>query len=204
LAKNASSLRNFKKILSTFPLFQRFFSQGFAIPEQKVEGDLRISNVKDIWFFRVKCGNGSCVEAKDRKFPRSLVIPAQAGMTSFRGGFLCKIRSHTSHQRTRYLFEITRIYYKLSFVKNMKGESTMVTAFVLINVEKGQLPQVVKQLGSIEEVIEVYSVSGRYDLVAKIQVQEYEYMSEIATEKIHKVDGIANTETIMAFKVYKF
>jgi len=80
----------------------------------------------------------------------------------------------------------------------------MVTAFVLINVEKGQLPQVVKQLGSIEEVIEVYSVSGRYDLVAKIQVQEYEYMSEIATEKIHKVDGIANTETIMAFKVYKF
>jgi len=80
----------------------------------------------------------------------------------------------------------------------------MVTAFVLINVEKGQLPQVVKQLGSIEEVIEVYSVSGRYDLVAKIQVQEYEYMSEVATEKIHKVDGIANTETIMAFKVYKF
>ena len=79
----------------------------------------------------------------------------------------------------------------------------MVTAFVLINVEKGKLPQVVKQLGDIDEVIEVYSVSGRYDIVAKIQVQEYEYMSEVATEKIHKVDGIAATETIMAFKVHK-
>ena len=80
----------------------------------------------------------------------------------------------------------------------------MVTAFVLINVEKGKFPQVVKQLGNIEEVIEVYSVSGRYDIIAQIQVQEYEHMSEVATEKIHGIDGIASTETIMAFKVYKF
>ena len=79
----------------------------------------------------------------------------------------------------------------------------MVTAFVLINVEKGKLPQVVKQLGDIAEVIEVHSVSGRYDIVAKIQVQEYEYMSEVATEKIQGIDGIASTETIMAFKVHK-
>ena len=85
-----------------------------------------------------------------------------------------------------------------------REENDMVTALVLINAEKGKLPQVVRQLGEIDEVIEIYSVSGRYDIVAKVQVQEYEHMSEVATEKIQAVDGIAATETIMAFKVYKF
>jgi len=39
-------LSKFKKILSTFPLSQRVFSQGFALPEQKVGGDLRTLNVE--------------------------------------------------------------------------------------------------------------------------------------------------------------
>ena len=80
----------------------------------------------------------------------------------------------------------------------------MVTAFALINVLKGKLPQVVRQLGEIDEVVEIHSVSGRYDILAKVQVEEYEHMSEVATEKIHAIDGIASTETIMAFKMYKF
>jgi anthranilate phosphoribosyltransferase len=80
----------------------------------------------------------------------------------------------------------------------------MISAIVLINVQKGQLPQVVKQLGEIDEVIEIYSVAGRYDIVVKVQVEEYERMSEVVTEKLQAVEGIASTETLMAFKVYKF
>lgn len=80
----------------------------------------------------------------------------------------------------------------------------MITSFVLINVKKGKLPQVAKELGEIDEVIEIYSVSGRYDIVAKIQVQEYERMSEVATEKLQLIENITSTETLMAFKMYKF
>ncbi|MCD6505398.1 Lrp/AsnC ligand binding domain-containing protein [Candidatus Poribacteria bacterium] len=80
----------------------------------------------------------------------------------------------------------------------------MISAIVLINVQKGQLPRVVRQLGEIEEVTEIYSVAGRYDIVAKVQVEEYERMSEVVTEKLQAVEGIASTETLMAFKMYKF
>ena len=80
----------------------------------------------------------------------------------------------------------------------------MITAFVLINVKKGELPQVAKELGEIDEVVEVHSVSGKYDIITKIQVQEYERMSEVATEKLQLIDGITSTETLMAFKMYKF
>ena len=37
----------------------------------------------------------------------------------------------------------------------------MISAIVLINVQKGQLPRVVRQLGEIEEVTEIYSVAVR-------------------------------------------
>ena len=42
----------------------------------------------------------------------------------------------------------------------------MVTAFVLIDVERGRLADVADRLATTEGVAEVHSVAGRYDLVA--------------------------------------
>ena len=80
----------------------------------------------------------------------------------------------------------------------------MITALVLIKANKGMIPKVASQLGDMEEVMEVLSVTGEYDLVAKIQVREYESLSEIVTIKLQKTDGIVSTKTMMAFKTYKF
>ena len=80
----------------------------------------------------------------------------------------------------------------------------MVVALALIRVQKGSVADVAKSLGAISEVTEVYSVAGAYDLVAKIQVEEYERMAEVITGKLQQIDGIASTETLMAFHTYKF
>jgi len=80
----------------------------------------------------------------------------------------------------------------------------MIVALALIKVEKGEVAQVAKSLGDISEVTEVYSVAGPYDLVAKIQVEEYERMAEVITGKLQQVGGIRSTETLMAFHTYKF
>jgi anthranilate phosphoribosyltransferase len=80
----------------------------------------------------------------------------------------------------------------------------MISAIVLINVEKGSVPEVARQLGEIPEVTEIYSVAGPYDVVAKVQVEEYERMSEVITEKLQAVEGITSTETLMTFRMYKF
>jgi DNA-binding Lrp family transcriptional regulator len=53
------------------------------------------------------------------------------------------------------------------------------------------------------EVIEVYSIAGEYDLIAKVRVEEYERLAEIVTQKIQKIPGIERTKTLMAFKTYK-
>jgi len=46
----------------------------------------------------------------------------------------------------------------------------MVTAFVLIDVERGRLTEVADRLASTDGVAEVHSVAGRYDLVAIVRV----------------------------------
>ncbi|MCC6831148.1 MAG: Lrp/AsnC ligand binding domain-containing protein [Thermoleophilia bacterium] len=80
----------------------------------------------------------------------------------------------------------------------------MVTAIVLMNTEGGQVARIAREIGQIPDVTEVLSTAGAYDLVAKVQVQEYEHMSEVITERLQGVEGIVNTETLMAFHTYKF
>lgn len=80
----------------------------------------------------------------------------------------------------------------------------MITALVLFKVERGKIPRLANQLGAIEEVVEVLSITGEHDLMAKIQVRDYEMLSDIVTEKMQGIDSVLETRTMMAFKTYKF
>jgi len=57
-------------------------------------------------------------------------------------------------------------------------------------------------LAKIRQVAEVYSVSGEYDLVAIVRVQNYDDMAEVVPRRIAAVPGIARTHTLMTFQHY--
>ena len=78
----------------------------------------------------------------------------------------------------------------------------MVTGIALINVKHGQIQQVAEALVGIDGVSEVYSVSGDYDLVAIIRVQDNDGLAELMTDKLGHVAGIASTHTMLAFRSY--
>ncbi len=80
----------------------------------------------------------------------------------------------------------------------------MIRALVLMNIERGKVPVAAKQLAAMDEVVDVYSVAGGYDLVAIVQSQEYERLAEIVTEKLQTIDHVSSTTTLMAFRNYKF
>ncbi len=79
----------------------------------------------------------------------------------------------------------------------------MITALVLFKAEKGKIPKLATQLGAIDEVVEVLSITGEYDLMAKGQVRECEHLSDIGTEKMQKTEGVRGTPTMTTFKTYK-
>ena len=78
----------------------------------------------------------------------------------------------------------------------------MVTAVVLIETERGALKSVAERLAAIDGVAEVYSVAGRYDLVAIVRVPDNDTMAELVTSGVLAIDGIARTETLTAFRAY--
>ena len=60
----------------------------------------------------------------------------------------------------------------------------MVTAVVLIETERGALKSVAERLAAIDGVAEVYSVAGRYDLVAIVRVPDNDTMAELVTSGV--------------------
>ena len=78
----------------------------------------------------------------------------------------------------------------------------MITALVLLNVERSKVNTVAEALADIDGISEVYSVAGRYDLAVVIRVKDNEQMAELVTNHMLKVEGILKSETLIAFRVH--
>jgi DNA-binding Lrp family transcriptional regulator len=78
----------------------------------------------------------------------------------------------------------------------------MVTAIVLINVDHGRIQDVADALLRLDDVTEVYSVGGRFDLVAVIRTRTNEDMANLVTDHMLKISNIQTTETLIAFKAF--
>ena len=78
----------------------------------------------------------------------------------------------------------------------------MVTSIILMNTERGYINEVAEKLAEMEEISEVYSVSGNYDLVAVVRVRSNDDLSDLVTRKLLKIDTIVHTETMLAFQAF--
>lgn len=78
----------------------------------------------------------------------------------------------------------------------------MVSSIVLLQVEQPLINDVAQQLAAIDGISEVFSVAGRWDLVAILRVPNNEKLAELVTEKMLQVAGITASETLIAFRVF--
>jgi DNA-binding Lrp family transcriptional regulator len=78
----------------------------------------------------------------------------------------------------------------------------MVTAIVLLSVARARVGEVADKLASTEGIAEVYSVAGRYDLVAMVRVRSNDELADVVTNRMQKIDGIESTETLIAFRAF--
>lgn len=78
----------------------------------------------------------------------------------------------------------------------------MVSAVVLLKVKRAKINLVAQNLADLEGISEVFSVGGRYDLVAIVRVRDNDSLAELVTERMHQVEDISDTETLIAFRAY--
>lgn len=78
----------------------------------------------------------------------------------------------------------------------------MVSAVILLVVEKSKVNEVAEKLVELPAITEVYSVAGQYDLVAIARVKNNEGIADAVTNKMLKIDGIVRSETLIAFRAF--
>ena len=75
----------------------------------------------------------------------------------------------------------------------------MVTALVLLNIKRQQIKLILQLLVDMQEVSEIYSVEGMYDLVEILRVKNNQQIADTITVKFGELNGIATTEKLIAF-----
>lgn len=78
----------------------------------------------------------------------------------------------------------------------------MVTAIVLLKVKRDSVNSIADTLADMNGISEVYSVAGKYDLAVIVRVRTNDDLALIVTESLLKIEGIIDSETMMAFKVH--
>lgn len=79
----------------------------------------------------------------------------------------------------------------------------MQTIFVMVKCALGKAYAVADQaVQEVEQVSEVHSTSGQYDLLVKCYLNDGDDIGHFVTEKIQTLPGVADTFTIVAYKAF--
>jgi DNA-binding Lrp family transcriptional regulator len=79
----------------------------------------------------------------------------------------------------------------------------MTFAFVLVKCEPGHLEEVANAIMEIDGVSEVHSITGPFDLLVKLYAPSYQAFGDLIPDRLQKVKGIRDTETLLAFRAFK-
>ena len=78
----------------------------------------------------------------------------------------------------------------------------MQTIFVMVKCELGKAYEVADEAVAVEQVSEVYSTSGQYDLLMKCYLADSVDIGHFVTERLQTLAGVKDTFTIIAFKAF--
>ncbi|MFT4264897.1 MAG: Lrp/AsnC ligand binding domain-containing protein [Nocardioides sp.] len=78
----------------------------------------------------------------------------------------------------------------------------MITAIVFVQAETARIPEVAQAIADLEGVSEVYSTTGRTDLIVMVRVRTHEEIALVVADRLNKVPGIVDTETHIAYRAY--
>ncbi|MBI3245447.1 MAG: Lrp/AsnC ligand binding domain-containing protein [Deltaproteobacteria bacterium] len=79
----------------------------------------------------------------------------------------------------------------------------MRAVFIMLKVEPGSLAAVADRITELGSFSEAYSISGTYDLLVKLYVENFDDLSHLVTEQIQKIPHVRETFTILTFQAFQ-
>ena len=72
----------------------------------------------------------------------------------------------------------------------------MSIGFIMINAAPALEHEVYNKLSNVKEIVELQPLFGEYDLIAKIEVEDFEKLGKIVINDIRSVKGVIDTKTL--------
>jgi DNA-binding Lrp family transcriptional regulator len=76
-------------------------------------------------------------------------------------------------------------------------------AFVDIFVESPHMDEVVQALAKLENIEELYEVTGEFDIVTLVEADDIEQFRDVLKNRIMKIRGVKSTVSSIVLKTHK-
>ncbi len=78
-----------------------------------------------------------------------------------------------------------------------------IKAILHIFVESNQLEKVAEEITKLRETLDVFEVTGEFDIIAIINTENIESFRELLKDKVLKIPGIKSTVTSIVLHIHK-
>jgi len=135
----------------------------------------------------------------DRKILRDLQLD---GRSSFKKiGEDAKVSEATVFVRVKKMQD-KGVIKSFKAIVEPKAVGKMLTAIVLVRADPKAFPGMLDALKKLNDVYEIYDVTGQYYSILKIKTTGTDELSKIILE-IGNIDGVAGTETMIVLRTVK-
>ena len=76
----------------------------------------------------------------------------------------------------------------------------MAIGFVLISTAPAKEHDVYNILLDVPEVVELHPLFGEYDLIAKVEADDFNKLGQIVVDKVRSIAGVIDTKTLTGIK----
>lgn len=84
----------------------------------------------------------------------------------------------------------------LNDVITIPEEGRMAIGFVLISAAPAKEHEVYNKLSKVPEIVELHPLFGEYDLIAKIEAEDFEKLGNLVVNRIRSIEGVIDTKTL--------
>lgn len=76
----------------------------------------------------------------------------------------------------------------------------MTDAYVDVYLDAGSVAEAASEIKSLEMVGDAHLVTGTYDIVAQLELDDRESLPDVVANQIHEVEGVVDTVTHVAYE----
>src|SRR5207247_11087405 len=72
----------------------------------------------------------------------------------------------------------------------------MAIGFVLISTAPAKEHEVYNELLKVKEIVELHPLFGEYDLIAKIEAEDFNVLGQVVVDKIRSIAGVIDSKSL--------